>query len=164
MQASLDLRARYCAPPPFANRQPVRQTAAQRTGVLYEEKALKMLEQWAGKHRYHFKAKPWIEYEDCVGRPHYCQPDCLLLSLDTDNLLVVEIKLRHTRDAFKQLHTYTEMVQVLHPQFTISPLELCRYFDKSEFNTTLLPEIRPHNLPHAAVMWDPLPCLQEQLN
>lgn len=149
------LQARYCECPVFALNNGKVETPAQAAGRRYEEKALPFLTQWARKNHYEPKNKPWIEYFDVTDRRVWCQPDFIAIGQDTDNLIIVEIKVRHTRDAFMQLRRYKSVIAELHPNHHISCLELCKNFDISEFNTTLLPEIRPHSLPHAAVLFDP---------
>lgn len=146
---------RYCAAPPFAVNNGKKETAAQAAGRRYEEKALPFLTQWALANRYEAKVKPWIQYINDVGQVRWCQPDFVAISDTDDNLIIVEVKLRHTRDAFKQLRFYKGIVAELHQKRVISLWELCRYFDRAEFPTELLPGIRPHNLPHAATIFEP---------
>lgn len=148
-------QAVFCPPPPFAigdQRQP---TVAQRNGLRYEEKALTHLEGWAGRNGYCLHKKKWIQYRDLLGRVRYCQPDAFLESQRDDNLIIAEIKLRHTRNAFEQLKLYKGLLGELHPEKVISTIEICALFDLSEYKTTLFPDIRPHDLPHAAVIWQP---------
>lgn len=158
MLADLSASPAYCiTPPPFSLAEGKKETAAQANGRRYEEKALPYLEQWAKGNGYIPRLKPWIVYRDLLGRVRYCQPDFLAIGETTDNLLIVEVKLRHTRDAFKQLRLYREMVSSLHPRHVVSLIELCRYFDPDEFKVELFPELRPHNLPFSAVIWEPSP-------
>ena len=145
-----------CQPPSFAIGEQRQPTPAQRNGLRYEEKALTYLEGWAGRNGYCVYKKVWIQYRDLLGRVRYCQPDAYLLSQLDDNLIVAEVKLHHTRDAFQQLRLYRGLLGELYPKNTISGIEICHNFDPSEFKTTLFPDIRPHDLPHAAVMWQPL--------
>lgn len=156
MRAQLDPQARYCAPPSFASLPGRKATAAQRLGIRYEATFLDHLTRWAPGNGYELKAKPWIAYSDVTGRTRYCQPDCLLFSKHDDNLLVVEVKIRHTRDAFKQLYCYRDHARALHPDRTISLVEVCRYFDRDEMPVELLQSLRPHDYKGgAAVVWDP---------
>lgn len=150
------LNARYCAPPHFAIKEAGGRTEAQKAGLRYEAKALLMLQQWCKGHRYIGKVQPWIQYVNALNEMKYCQPDFLAISLDTDNLLVIEIKHNHTRTAFEQLSKYKDMVKDLHPLYTPSLIEVCRTFDSAEHSVELLPELRPHDYPKgAAVIWDP---------
>jgi hypothetical protein len=149
-------QARYCAAPLFAANNGKKETAAQANGRRYDEKVTMFLQQWAKGNGYKHMDHPWIQYFSEGGQLKWCQPDALLLSERDDNLLVIEIKYRHTRDAFHQMARYCPLIAELHPKFRISQIEICRYFDSTEFATTLFPSLRPHNLPHAAVVWEPL--------
>lgn len=155
MQAEASTFVAYCQEPGFIATAAKGETAAQANGRRYEEKALPFIEHFAKGNGYIFKAKPWIQYRDLLGRVKYCQPDTVLISESDDNLLIIEVKLRHTREAFKQLRLYKDLIRVIHPKFHISTLELCRYYDHSEFKTTVFPALRPHDYPHAAVIWEP---------
>lgn len=152
-----NLRAQplYCEPPAFAADNGKQETAAQANGRRYEEKALPFLNNWAKVNGYAPKLKPWIQYFDAAGRLRWCQPDFLAIGESTDNIIIVEVKHRHTRDAFRQLHHYRGIIAELHPNYHISCLEMCRYFDILEYPVELFPAVRPHELPFAAVLFDP---------
>lgn len=149
------VQAKYCPPPPFLLGKKERETVAQAQGRRYEARALAFLEQWAKGNRYLAKNKPWISYDGVDNKTHYCQPDMVLLSLDSDNLIIIECKLRHCREAFSQLRKYKDMMNLLHPEFVVSLIELCKNFDPAEYPVEVLQEVRPHNLPFATVIWDP---------
>lgn len=155
MQADLSLSARFCSPPPFAISGGTKPTAAQRAGTRYEEKAVAYLEGWAAANGYSPLGKKWIEYRDLSGRAKFAEVDFHAVSKTDDNVLLFEIKLRHTRDAFAQLARYKQLLQQIYPKNYICPIEFCRYFDPDEHKTEILSSIRPHNLPHAAVIWEP---------
>lgn len=154
MLGNTTLNAKYCPPPTFATTKD-KKTVAQAAGLRYEAKALPMLERWAKANRYIAKVQPWIQYLNALNQLCYCQPDFMALSLDTDNLIIVEVKLRHTRDAFDQLAKYRDMAKDLHPDYTPSLIEICQFFDSAEHRVELLQDIRPHDYPRgAAVIWD----------
>lgn len=156
MQADLSLGARLCPPPPFAIAGKGKPTAAQRAGLRYEEKALTHCEGWARAAGYSPLSKQWIEYRDLSGL-RWAEIDFFALSDFDDNLVVVEIKIRHTRDAFRQLARYAGLLQTLYPDRVVSPIELCQYYDCDEAQAVVLDNLRPHNLPRAAVIWEPSP-------
>jgi hypothetical protein len=106
------------------------------------------------KHN-NFKDHPWIQYLLPNGQLKYCQPDFVLLSRTDDNLLIIDAKVRHTRDVVSQLVRYRDIIRPLHPTFTPNLVEICRYFDSSECRMELLPELRPHNYNVAAVIFEP---------
>lgn len=160
MQANLNLQPSYCAAPPFIGKVEQKPTAAQRLGLRYEQHVFQFCRSWASKNNYSIKVQPWISYRDVCGDLRYCQPDVLLFSNNSDNLIVVESKLRHTRGAFAQLLKYKDMLLLLHPSYTTSLIEVCKYFDIDELAVEVLPELRPHNYSKgAAVIWEPEPCL-----
>jgi hypothetical protein len=154
MHASTTTKARYCLQPQFGAR-PQRETAAQANGRRYEEKAMPFLEQWAKGNGYEFRDHPWLEYRGADNKLHYCQPDCVMLSTTDDNMLIVEVKLRHTRDCVPQLNRYRGLLAPLHPEYKPNLIELCRYFDPDECQMELLPCVRPHPFPVAAVIFEP---------
>lgn len=149
------LQAKFCECPSFALNNGKVETQAQAAGRRYEERAIPFLTQWAKGHCYSPIEKPWIKYFDASDKLVWCQPDWIALGEDSDNLLLVEIKLRHCREAFQQLRRYKAVLQAMYPSYHIIPIELCKIFDNIEFKTTLLPELRPHSLEHAAVLFDP---------
>lgn len=155
MQADLSLGARFCSTPPFAISGGKKPTAAQRAGLRYEEKALHYLGAWCRANGYSAQGKRWVEYRNRLGQAMWSEVDFHALSDSDDNLLLFEIKIRHTRDAFPQLKRYKALLQEIYPNRVISCIEVCQWFDPDEFRTHLLSEIRPHNLPHAAFRWEP---------
>jgi len=157
MHTDHSLRARLCSPPPFAIAKGKKPTAAQRAGLRYEEKALSYCEGWARTHGYSPLSKQWIEYRDLSGCVKWAEVDFFCISKTDDNLILVEAKIRHTRDAFKQLERYKGLLQQIYPNNHICPVEICRYFDCDEAKTELLSDLRPHPFPHAAVVWEPSP-------
>lgn len=148
--------ARYVPPPAFISAAPQpRKSAAHAAGCRYEDKAGLFIKHWAKGHYYEFRDHPWIEYQEPSGRLKYAQLDFVLLSERDDNLLIIEAKLRHTRDVIPQLDRYAGLIATIHPEKVVSKLEICRYFDASECRMELIPDIRPHNLPYAAVIFEP---------
>ncbi len=145
----------YCATPTFGSLPDAHPTAAKAAGLRYEAAAIRFAQQWANENNYTMKAKPWIRYRNRFGSFSYCQPDTLLLSNDNDNLIVVEYKLRHTRDALTQLRKYKHMMQELHPEYHINLTEVCRYFDCAEVRIPVLDRFAPHPHSVAAYIWQP---------
>jgi len=149
-------QARYTDPPAFAGAMPQQKpTAAQANGLRYERKVGLFLGQWAKKEGYTVQDHPWIQWQDSANRWSYAQPDFVLLSERDDNLLIIDSKVRHTRDVVPQLRRYRAIIEHIHPYFKPSCVEICRYFDSSECRIELLPELRPHSLECAAVIFEP---------
>jgi hypothetical protein len=154
MQLDIGLKATYCNCPSFAQKKD-KETPAQAAGRRYEQKVGQFLANWASVYKYDFKDHPWIQYLLPNGQLKYCQPDFVLLSRTDDNLLIIDAKVRHTRDVVSQLVRYRDIIRPLHPTFTPNLVEICRYFDSSECRMELLPELRPHNYNVAAVIFEP---------
>lgn len=148
--------AHYCPPPSFLTiKAPKKETPAQANGRRYEDKVRVFVKHWAVGHRYECKDHPWIHYRTEEGQSMYAQPDFVLLSNEDDNLIIVEAKLRHTRDAIAQLGRYRALIGRIHPEKVVSLVEICRYFDPSECRMELMKELKPHNLAIAAVLFEP---------
>lgn len=146
----------YSHQPAFVGRNKVKETAAQANGRRYEEKVGIFLRSWAPGNQYGLKDHPWIQYQNADGQVQYCQPDYLLVSNLDDNIIIVEAKLRHTRDVIGQLERYRDLIQRIHPEYKASLVEICRYFDPSECRMELLTELRPHPFPYAAMLFEPI--------
>lgn len=148
-------KAFFCETPPFTKRDKSEDTCSKAAGRRYEKKALAYLAGWARSFRYTPTPTRWVRYRDHVGVWRYCEFDFAALSDHDDNLIIVEVKVTHTRDAFSQLALYKRVLGEIYPDRVISTIELCRYYDATEKKVELLPEVRPHNYPHAAVIWTP---------
>lgn len=147
---------RYCAAPSFTTIIPQpKKSAAQANGCRYENKVTVFVEHWAKGNHYTFKDHPWICYEEVSGKVKYCCPDYVLLSDYDDNLIIVEAKIRHTREVIDQLTHYRDLIGQIHPEYKVSLVEVCRYFDPDEYRMELLSELRPHTLPVAALLFEP---------
>lgn len=155
MDGNVQFSAAYASAPKFATSAQRKETAAQANGRRYDEKVGIFIRSFALQHGYQVKDHPWIEYRGNLGRVQYCQPDYVLLSSRDDNLIIIEAKLRHTREAVVQLRRYNRLIGLLHPEFKPSLVEICRYCDLSECRMELLPELRPHNYDIAAVIFEP---------
>lgn len=115
--------------PSFPN-QP--RTDAQKRGILYEKKARARLEE---QYEHEFIPNPWFWYrEKRRRRGHYCQPDGLIIRPQSRKIIIVEIKLRHTQDAYYQLRElYLPVVQhVFGPEWRYGTIEVVRWYDPAE--------------------------------
>lgn len=64
------------------------------------------------------------------GRSQTCYVDGLLFSADWKSVTLIEIKLRHSADAFHQLwNFYRPIVQKAWPCLQVNCLEICRWYD-----------------------------------
>lgn len=75
---------------------------------------------------------PWIGYLDVEHGDRICSPDALLVDVNKGVVVVVECKLTHTFDAFKQLDwVYKKVVGKLFPGFEVWGVEVCKHYDLS---------------------------------
>lgn len=66
------------------------------------------------------------------SKPQRAIPDALLWSTDWNSICVIEVKLRHSADAFYQIQNfYLPLVSRIFPSFRICSLELCKFYDPS---------------------------------
>lgn len=75
---------------------------------------------------------PWIKFTSKGReRPLYCQPDAIILDIRRGTITVVEIKIKHTSDAWWQLRRlYTPVVQHIFGEgWTYIVLEIAKWFD-----------------------------------
>jgi hypothetical protein len=92
--------------PGFLRRKRAR--GAKAAGRAYEKKAqLALVEQAQTPHTVYLPS-PWFRYVEArqLGRLRYCQPDGLFFDFSgrKRKIIIVEIKLRHTSEAFEQLY------------------------------------------------------------
>ena len=112
-----------------------RGTSAQRTGIRYEAKVQDHFQELYP----HYVRSPWFLYatEEYPARINYAQFDGLLIDIYRGILTIVEIKYKHTADAYFQL--VNKYVPILEKFFEVkgpriwqtAVVEVCRYFDPS---------------------------------
>lgn len=121
--------------PPFIKRGRLQGARAQ--GVRYERKAQAKLGEWViGQAELDLVLSPWLEFVDDSGR-RWCQPDALILNSSRSKGTVVEVKYRHTADAWFQIwRLYVPVLEILLPGFRWEGLEICKWYDPA----TLFPE------------------------
>lgn len=124
-------------PPPFitSSNKPTF-TKAQKDGLRYEKRAQNYLIKLGGRFD-HFRVlcNPWILFHS-VGAPsssiQFCQPDCLLIDDTEKKVTIVECKLSHTPDSWKQVRQLYEPVLRRIPEFagySFAAVEVCKWFD-----------------------------------
>ncbi len=97
-------------------------------GVNYEAKAQKYLSKFYGPR---YVPAPWFQFMEAGdSRIGYCQPDGLLFANDLSQVTIVEIKLRHTDQAWWQLrHKYGPVLKYVYPWMRIAYCELVQWYD-----------------------------------
>ncbi len=114
--------------PPSINFTRKRRRGARREGELYENRVQShLLEEYPDK----YVVSPWLRYRNGAARLEWCQPDGLLVDFLSGLVTVVEIKLKHTSDAWWQIrHKYEPVLRNLFSDdWQFSSLEVVRWFD-----------------------------------
>lgn len=124
-------------PPPFinTNNKPTF-TKAQKDGLRYEARAQGYISRLSERHDgLRVLCNPWVLFHS-VGVSssaiQFCQPDCLLIDMAEKKLTVIECKLSHTPDSWKQVRQLYEPVLKCIPDFqgySFAAVEVCKWFD-----------------------------------
>ena len=76
---------------------------------------------------------PWIKFKSAnqPGKFLWCQPDALILNIRLGTINIVEIKLRHTSDAWWQIRSLYEPVvrRIFGKEWEYLPIEIVKWFD-----------------------------------
>lgn len=117
-------------PPSFLTAQK-KLKGARRAGIKYEEKVQAFLSR---TYQDAYIPSPWIHYWEAKEyKSYWAQPDGLLIDLVKGHIVIVEVKLRHTSDAWWQLAMkYLPLVKELFgTDFEYSLLEVTKWHDPS---------------------------------
>lgn len=103
-----------------------RRSGAQKAGLAYQRKVGAYLELVLGRAA--VTSGPWFHYSSDASGRNYCQPDFLVA--DVLEVLVVEVKLRWTTDAWWQLRRlYLPVVAKAFPDRRVILLCITRSYD-----------------------------------
>jgi len=76
---------------------------------------------------------PWFRFRTLADpRPRWCQPDGLHFDFERGRIVIVEVKLQHTIDAWWQLeHLYLPVVQFAFPvpEWELAVCEVTKWYD-----------------------------------
>lgn len=112
-------------------------TGKRREGTKYESKVQDMLTHTYGDF---YVDGPWFRFWSTSNdRVRYCQPDGLLFDLHGRSITIIEVKLKHTTEAWWQLrHLYVPVIAALFPPtvWTLKVCEIVRWYDPA----TVYPE------------------------
>lgn len=154
--------------PAFIRRHRAR--GAKARGVSYERKVHDYLRECIlGLPDWDYVQGPWIEFRDRSGK-RWCQPDGFLLDTARRRCTLVEIKYRHTADAWWQLwRLYLPVIRVLLPEYSYACLEICKWFDpQTAFPEALALAPEPTALPSGEItavhIWNPQRALARLAN
>ena len=110
---------------------------ARAAGMAYERKVQRYL---LDTFPHHYVASPWFTFISNGGaKRKWCQPDGLLIDIRNGLITIVEVKLRHTSDAWWQTRQlYLPVLQRLFGtlMWKYNILEIVRWYDAD----TLFPE------------------------
>lgn len=118
------------SPPQFAAVSRLPRNAARKNGVKYERQAQEYLDAaYSGQ----YLPSPWLKFR-CRGEgaARYCQPDGLLFDWARHSVLVIEIKYRHTPEAWGQVNDlYLPVLRKLFErcQYQFRRCEMVRWYD-----------------------------------
>ena len=111
----------WSKPPPKARGH----TYAQKAGLRYERKALQHL---VSLHPNFLEHLPFLYLSE--GKRKMAIPDGICFSRHLDCLTIIEIKVRHTEEAWHQLNLlYLPVVKRAFPQHKIKLLEVVRWYE-----------------------------------
>ncbi len=107
-----------------------RGSSARSAGIRYERKAQAHLQD---AFPLHYASGPWLRYRNRNEQNlRWCQPDGLLVDFAHSLITIVEIKLRHTSDAWWQIRRlYEPVLRRLFDGFGLdfAALEFVRWYD-----------------------------------
>lgn len=106
-------------------------SGAKARGLAYERKFHEHMTARCGPM---YVQSPWFVYkEHGTNGPRWCQPDGLLIDIERGVIYILEAKLKHCAQAWWQLFwRYIPVIRTAfcpNGEFTIVPVEVCRYFD-----------------------------------
>lgn len=115
--------------PPFAHKRR-RHTSVQKAGIAYERKVQGLLAQVYGDL---YVPSPWFTYRlrgPRTRRASWCQPDGLLFEPGRQRITCIEVKLRHTPDAWHQLfEQYIPLLRFAFTAWKVAGCEVVRWYD-----------------------------------
>lgn len=109
-------------------------TKVQADGLRYEKRVQEYIGSSLSRGDFSVSFNPWIMYRlagDYSSIIRFCQPDCIFYKPFTNHVTIVEIKLSHTADSWRQLRQlYEPVVRYIFGEETgIALLEVCKWYD-----------------------------------
>lgn len=109
------------------HRRDKKKSPAQKLGLQYERRALKMLQ---GELPFEICPHPTFRFNSGARLSQFAIPDAIYI--EGSVLTVFEIKLSHSADAWHQLNSlYKPIIQKAYPHIHINLCEICRNYDRS---------------------------------
>lgn len=109
-------------------------TKTQKDGLRYEKRVQEhLLGLLSSNPTFRGLCNPWLMFRlvgDSASSIKFCQPDFLLLSEEARRCIIVEIKLSHTADSWKQLRQlYEPVLTHILPLYSFALVEVCKWLD-----------------------------------
>jgi len=117
-------------PPAFLASRKVR--GARLAGLAYERRAQEYLEK---RFEGFYVRSPWLVY--LLGmdqKVRWCQPDGLVFNFQNLTITIVEIKLKHTSEAYHQVkNLYAPILKAIFPRWQLRAVEMVKWYDGTEY-------------------------------
>src|SRR5215471_11987855 len=111
------------APHPPAFAQPhTRATGGRAAGIQFEKKVQFVLSEQEG-----YLPSPWLQIEEDSGRTNFAQPDGVHFDLNSWEIRILEVKIKHCVEARVQLCRYRALMQQMFPGWPIHLIEVVRW-------------------------------------
>lgn len=118
--------------PRFGGRKNHGRSPAQREGLRYEARAQDYLLQLYPDT---YVPSPWLTFRlRHEPMPRWCQPDGIIVDMETGRLIIIEIKLRHMAEAYTQvIGIYQPVLKKIFPGWEMRHVEMVRWYDAGSY-------------------------------
>lgn len=111
-----------------------RVTGARAAGLRYEAKAKIMLQRTIpeadSNNSNQLLVGPWLMFKAGNDKIRYCQPDALLIDLENKRVVIYEIKLQHTSQAWWQVRKlYQPVLERIYTNYSFVCVEVVKWLD-----------------------------------
>ena len=96
----------------------------------------------------------FLSYTDGNNRRRLSRPDIVLVWHRTKRILIVEVKLTHSRLALSQYTHYYNLLASLYPDYFLSGLEVSKTFDPWEANWPLVDTLTDKYPEFSVYLWN----------
>lgn len=110
-----------------------RARGAKLSGLAYEKRAQQYLEE---RFNGLYIRGPWIAYKlRHEKQVRFCQPDGIYFNFPQLYVGIIELKLKHTAEAYWQIKNLYEPLlrKIFSEHFTFRAIEMCKWFDGTDY-------------------------------